>query len=127
MADLAPFPDVEELLAQALTEFGETGSEYPAELEAHLPFVRSLRAGGADDRRTDSPLVDIEVAASTRAAAWSTALVVQQRLISSPVHIPGVGVIDRATTEIGPRRVLHENPSVRCVLATYRMALRRLV
>lgn len=126
MADLAPYPDVEEVLADALVEFGETGSTYPAALEAHLPFVRSRRRGGADDRRTDSPLVDVEVAAATRAQAWDVARRVQQRLIGGPIRVPSVGIIDRAKTEIGLRDVLHENPNVRCVLATYTVSLRRL-
>lgn len=127
MADLAPYPDIEELLAQALVGFGETGSEYPADLEEHLPFVRSRRAGGGDDRRTDSPLVDIEVAAASRAEAWQLAASIQQRLISGPVRVPGIGIVDRTQTEIGPRRVLHENPNVRCVLATYTASARRLI
>lgn len=126
MADLPPFPDVEDLLVRALTGFGQTGSEYPADLENHLPFVRSTRSGGDDDRRTDRPLVDVETAAGTRAEAWQKALAIQQRLISGPIHVPGFGIVDRAGTEIGPRRVLHENPEVRCVLTTYRMSLRRL-
>lgn len=126
MADLAPFPDVEDLLAQALIEFGETGSEYPDDLEQRLPFHRIRRSGGGDDRRTDSALVDIETAAGTRAEAWQKARAVQQRLISGPIHVPGVGVLDRTRTEIGPRNVLHENPAVRCVLVTYRASARRL-
>lgn len=127
MADLAPYPDVEDLLADALTDFGETGSSYPADLEASLPFVRARRNGGEDDRRTDRPLVDVEVAAGTRAQAWEKARAVQQRLISGPIRVPGVGIIDRAETSIGPRNVLHDNPAVHgCVLATYRISLRRL-
>lgn len=125
MADLAPFPDVEDLLADALAGFGQAGSEYPADLEEKLPFVRSRRNGGDDDRRTDHPLVDVETAAGTRAQAWETARLVQQRLISGPLHVPGVGIIDRAQTVIGLRPVLHDNPAVRCVLGTYRLSLRR--
>ncbi|MFE9337765.1 hypothetical protein [Streptomyces sp. NPDC007063] len=126
MADLAPFPDVEDVLADALAGFGETGSEYPADLEAHLPFVRIRRTGGDDDRRTDRPLADVEVAAATRAQAWEIARQVQQRLLSGPIRVPGVGIVDRASTQVGLRHVLHENPNIRCVLATYRPSLRRL-
>jgi len=126
VADLAPYPDVEEVLADALVEFGETGSTYPADLEAHLPFVRIRRTGGDDDRRTDRPLVDVEVAAATRAHAWEVSRLVQQRLLSGPFRVPGAGIVDRASTQIGLRRVLHENPNIRCVLATYTVSLRRL-
>lgn len=125
-ADLAPFPDIEDLLTQALAEFCGTGSTYPDDLDAALPFARILRVGGSDDRRTDAPLVDIEVAASTRAEAWRVAGLIQQRLISGPIRVPGVGIIDRTSTEIGPRKVLHENQRVRCVLTTYRVSSRRM-
>lgn len=126
MAGLAPFPDIEDLLSQALTEFAATGSVYPDNVEERLPFARIQRRGGDDDRVTDTPLVDVEVASSTRAEAWRIARAIQARLISGPLHVPLVGVMDRARTQIGPRSVLHENQRIRCVLATYSVSARRL-
>ncbi|MFD5468898.1 hypothetical protein [Streptomyces sp. NPDC127105] len=125
MADLAPFPDIEDLLVQALTGLTQTGTVYPPGLEKHVPFTRIRRIGGGDDQRTDTALVEVETAAGTRAQAWQVARQVQQRLISGPIHVAGVGVMDRAQTEIGLRGVLHENPAVRCVLATYSVSARR--
>ncbi|WP_073946523.1 hypothetical protein [Streptomyces kebangsaanensis] len=125
MADLAPYPDIEDLLVQALADLTSTGTVYPPDLEAQLPFTRVRRVGGGDDRRTDTALVEVETAAATRAQAWQVARQVQQRLISGPFHAPGAGVMDRAQTEIGLRGVLHDNPAVRCVLATYSVSARR--
>ncbi|MFJ2567879.1 hypothetical protein ACIO02_33935 [Streptomyces sp. NPDC087568] len=125
MADLAPWPDVEDLLVQALADLTSTGTVYPPDLEQQLPFTRVRRVGGGDDQRTDTALVEVETAAGTRAQAWQVARTVQQRLISGPLRVAGVGVMDRAQTEIGLRGVLHENPAVRCVLATYSVSTRR--
>ena len=132
-ADLAPYPDVEDLLIAALADLGSTGSVYPDDLHERLfsgidgqeHFIRIRRVGGEDDLRTDRPRVDIEIAAASRALAWRVARTVQQRMISGPARVPGIGVMDRARTEIGLRAVLHENPNIRCVLATYRASLRR--
>ncbi|EPD63176.1 DUF3168 domain-containing protein [Streptomyces sp. HGB0020] len=126
MADLAPFPDVEDLLVQALADLSTTGTVYSADLDDELPFTRVRRAGGTDDRRTDSALVDVETAAATRAQAWQVARAIQQRLLSGPLHVAGVGVVDRAVTEVGLRGVLLDNTRLRGVLATYRLSLRRL-
>jgi hypothetical protein len=126
MADLAPFPDVEDLLVQALADLSKTGTVYPPDLEDEVPFTRVRRVGGTDDRRTDSALVDVETAAATRAAAWPVARAIQQRLISGPLHVAGVGVVDRAVTEVGLRGVVLDNPALRAVLGTYRLSLRRL-
>ncbi|MEV2277869.1 DUF3168 domain-containing protein [Nocardiopsis sp. NPDC049922] len=125
MADLQPFPDIEDVLCEALADLGETGSETPADLQDHLPFIRPTRIGGSDDRRTDTSRVDIDCFGATRAQAWQVARAVQQRLISGPVHVPGVGLIDRARTELGPRRAPHPDETVRRVLATYRVSTRR--
>ncbi|MFE6282435.1 hypothetical protein [Streptomyces sp. NPDC057877] len=126
MADLAPFPDVEDLLVQALADLSQTGTVYPPDLDSSVPFTRVRRVGGTDDRRTDSALVDVETAAATRAAAWPVARAIQQRLISGPLHVAGVGVVDRTVTEVGLRGVLLDNPDLRAVLGTYRLSLRRL-
>ncbi|WP_335936620.1 hypothetical protein [Streptomyces sp. PTD5-9] len=125
MADLALFPDIEDLLVQALADLSRTGTVYPPGLEGRLPFTRVRRIGGGDDRRTDTALVEVETAAATRAQAWQVARQVQQRLISGPLRVPGAGVMDRAVTDVGLRGVLHDNPAVRCVLATYRVSARR--
>jgi hypothetical protein len=125
MADLPPFPDVEDLLSEAFTDLGETGSETPDDLQDHLPFIRITRIGGSDDRRTDTSRVDVDCFGATRAQAWQIARAVQQRLISGPTHVPGTGLIDRARTELGPRRAAHPDQNVRRVLATYRVSARR--
>ncbi len=124
MADLAPFPDVEDLLVRALAGFGTCGTVTPPDLQPRLPFVRVQRLGGGD-RITDAPRVDIGVAAATRAEAMALARAIQQRLLSGPVRVPGARVIDRAVTEMGPHEAPADDPHTRHVVQTFRMALRR--
>ncbi|WP_304455856.1 DUF3168 domain-containing protein [Nocardiopsis sp. YSL2] len=123
--DLPPFPDIEDLLCEALADLAETGSETPHDLQDHLPWIRPTRIGGSDDRRTDVSRVDVDVFAPTRAEAWRIARAVQQRLITGPTRVIGVGLIDRARTELGPRRAPHTDQTIRRVLATYRVSARR--
>jgi hypothetical protein len=126
VADLAPFPDVEALLIALVADLLPAGTVFPPDLQEQLPYGRILRRpGGGDDQITDSARVDVEIAAATRAQARELAAAVQQRLISGPAAVPGHGVMDRAVTESGPHRVLHEDPAVRCVQATYTVSLRR--
>lgn len=120
-----PYADAEHLLVAALASFGRTGTVLPDDL-AELPlFVRCRRIGGADDRVTDVARVAVEVFAPTRAAAWTAARQIQQALISGPRAVPGVGVIDRVRTEVGPQDLPYEDPRIRCVSATYEVASRR--
>ncbi|GAA0976087.1 DUF3168 domain-containing protein [Nocardiopsis tropica] len=125
MADLPPFPDIEDLLADALADLAETGSETPDDLQDRLPFIRITRIGGSDDRRTDTSRADVDCFGRTRKQAWELARAVQQRLISGPTRVPGVGLIDRARTELGPRRAPHPDQTLCRVLATYRVSARR--
>lgn len=125
MTDLAPYSDVERLLVTALTEFGQTGTVLPTDLPSKVPFVRPRRIGGADDRVTDVARVVIDVFAASRAQAWEVARLLQQRMISGPRLVPGVGIIDRATTNTGPQDAPYEDERVRLVTAIYDVSSRR--
>ncbi|WP_329520507.1 phage tail termination protein [Spirillospora sp. NBC_01491] len=125
MTDLAPYADAEQLLVTALAGFGRTGTVLPDDLRDLPLFVRVRRLGGTDDRVTDQARIAVEVFAPTRAAAWETARLVQQRLISGPTRVPGAGVIDRVRTEVGPQDLPYEDPRIRCVSATYLVSARR--
>lgn len=125
MTDLAPYADVERLLVAVLADFGQVGTVLPSDLHAKLPFVRPRRIGGADDRVTDVARVVVDVFAVSRAVAWDLALRVQQRMISGPRLVPGAGVIDRATTNVGPQDAPYEDSRVRLVTAIYDVSSRR--
>lgn len=126
MADRAPYSDTEAMLVNVLADFGTTGTVTPDDLQDQLPFVKPARIGGADDGVTDVARVDVDVLAGTRAQAWDIARRLQQRLISAPIRVPGIGVIDRARTEVGPHEAPYEDETIRRVLATYRVSARRL-
>jgi hypothetical protein len=125
MTDLAPYSDVERMLVDVLADFGETGTVLPTDLAGKLPFVRPRRIGGADDGVTDQARVVVDVFAGTRAQAWDVARRLQQRMISGPRRVPGLGVIDRATTNVGPQDAPYEDQRVRCVTAIYDVSSRR--
>lgn len=129
MADLAPFPDIEDVLAEALADFGQVGSVFPPDLSELLAdgavVVRVQRLGGGAGRVTDAPRVDVQVAASTRAVAMGVARRIEQRLTSGPVRTSH-GVVDRGVAEMGPHRVAVEDEHARHVVATYRLSTRRL-
>lgn len=126
MTDLAPYSDVERMLVDLLTDFGGTGTVLPADLPSKLPFVRPRRIGGSDNGITDRARVVVDVFAATRAQAWETARLLQQRMISGPRRVPGVGIIDRATTNVGPQDAPYEDQRVRLVTAIYDVSSRRL-
>lgn len=115
------------LLVAALAEFGTCGQAFPlaGELAASLPFFRVRRLGVGDERRTDRPRVDIEVAAKTYSQAMGIALKVQQRLISGWLFVPRVGLMDRARTEMGLHEVPDADPHTRHIVATYECHTRR--
>lgn len=125
MTDLAPYSDVERMLVTALTDFGETGTVLPTDLPGMVPFVRPRRIGGNDDGVTDRARVVIDVFAGTRAQAWDIARRLQQRMISGPRRIPDVGIIDGATTNVGPQDAPYEDSRVRLVTAIYDVSSRR--
>ena len=125
MTDFDPFPDVERLLVEGLADFGRTGTVLPDDLAELELFVRVMRLGGVDDRITDQARVDVAVFAKTRVAAWQAGREIQQRLISGPMRVPGVGVMDRAVTETGLQDFPYEDVRVRAVLATYLVSARR--
>lgn len=100
------FPDVQALLVDDLALFPGvtgTGTETPAELDTHLPFVRVMRGGGGTDRLNDYPLVDLDVFAASYAAGVLLARRIQNYLLGPP---PPIWQLDRATCETG----VHELP-----------------
>lgn len=125
MTDLAPYSDIERILVVALGDFGATGTVLPADLPDSLPFVRPRRIGGNDNGVTDVARVVIDVFAVSRATAWDVARRVQQRMLSGPRRIPDIGIIDRATTNVGPQDAPYEDSRVRLVTAIYDVSSRR--
>lgn len=116
-----PYADVEKMLATVLEVFAPAGSVD----DGTRPFVRVMRIGGADDGVTDRPRVVVDVLADTRDEAWSIARALQQYLTRRPRAVPGLGIIDRVTTDVGPQYAPHEDARTALVTATYIVASRR--
>lgn len=132
MPDLAPFIDVEyalmDLFADLVTDPADVVTVLPNDLQARLAdgrkLIRVRVIGGGDDRISDHPRIDVETFASTRAVARPLAETIRQRLISGG-HRTVHGVIDHATTEVGPQEIPYDDPDVRRWSATYRLSTRR--
>lgn len=126
MLVLNPWPDPDVVLRELLADLvdAEVVRKLPPNLGEVLPLIRARRVGGADDRVTDRPRMDIEVYASTVAIAKPLAERVRQRLLGGAART-SAGVMDRASTEVGPRELFYPNPAVVLWAATYRISLRR--
>lgn len=129
MSDLAAFPDVEELLLDALGDLvvdpsTQIGTSTPPDLADHLPFIRVTRFGGSDDRIRDLARIDVDTFGPTRAVAQPLAEQVRQRLLSWPLVVTG-GVIDRAETLTAPAEVPWDNQQIRRWTASYTVTCRR--
>jgi hypothetical protein len=132
MPELAPFIDVEhalmDLFADLVDDPADVVTVLPNDLQARLAVdrqvIRVRVIGGSDDRISDHPRVDVEVFGATRAVAKPLAETIRQRLISGG-HRTAHGVIDHATTEVGPQETPYDDPDVRRWSATYRLSTRR--
>lgn len=126
MLVLSPWPDPDVVLRLLLADLvtQEVVRVLPPNLEEVLPLIRARRVGGADDRVTDRPRMDVEVYAPTAAIAKPLAERVRQRMLAGAAAT-SAGVMDRAFTEVGPRELSYPNPAVRLFAATYRISLRR--
>lgn len=69
--------------------------------------------------------MDVETAAATRAEAMRIARAIQQRLTSGPIVVPGIGLMDRAVTEMSPHEITDADPHTRHVVVTYECHTRR--
>lgn len=125
MPVLAPFPRTARVVAAVVADLGTTGGETSTTLQDDLPFIRVRRIGGTDNGVTDIARVDVRVYDADLSDAEDLSETIRQRLISKPyatVH----GVLDRASTEVGPQEVPGPDPDhYRVVSTTYRVSVRR--
>lgn len=126
MADLTVFPDVPAALVSDLSEFGTTGTVTPDDLQDKLPFIRVVGLPSGDGNLvTDVSVVEVLVFAATYRDASLISRGVQQRMISTPRVITGLGVLPKARTQTRPYEIPYDNQNIRVFTATYRIATRR--
>lgn len=122
------FPDVDKALVTLLAPLaggsGKAGTEVPADLQSRMPYIRVGRIGGADNGRTDFPIIDVDFFAATRDVALAGAEAVRDRLTGSYHFVNGV-LIDSVTTVVGPRELVWLGMGVRRFTGTYRLETRR--
>lgn len=125
MTDQAPYPDVEIALVEVqLDDLGFTCTATDEQLQERVKtteVIRVMRVGGPDDGQTDRARVRVDVHARTRALAWSTARLVQQRLsgrLRAPLDLGG-------PAESGLQRAPSDDEGVFVVTATYPVSARR--
>lgn len=92
-------------------------------LSSSLTFVRVMRIGGQDNGITDAAMVDIDVFAATRSAAWAVAERIRAGL--RPRTRAGAAIIDSVRTSVSPRQLPWSNDNIKRYSATYGITLRR--
>lgn len=125
MGVLPAYADAElatmDLLEQLHPAVGWTGEDLPE----RVPCFRVRRVGGDDDGITDRARISVTAFAPTNAQARTMGEQARQLLLSGP-HTTASGVIDKATTEVGPQPAITRDPDrVRARDAIYRVRLRR--
>lgn len=100
------YPDVEEVLIALLTPYGTTSIDTPADWTGVLPYHRIMVIGGLDDTLTDVSQVVVDTFGADVFAARDAAESVRQMLTAVGARIvPGVGILDRVTTQTKPHKV----------------------
>lgn len=103
------FPDAAAVLLDVIADLvggpDATGTVAPADLRDRALFVRAVRVGGPDDGVTDLARVDVDVFAPTAKAARDAAEEIRERLTAPGPRRAGTVVLDRVTTDVGPREL----------------------
>lgn len=90
------FPNIERLIASIFADelggLDHVGSETPDDLEAHLPFLRATRVGGARTHLLDYPIVDLAYFAADELTGAPGASRVVNRLLRKPPPHPSLDV-----------------------------------
>lgn len=103
-------------------------AETPKDLETKLPFIRLAVVGGADDRLTDSTVIDVETFAASRYDAGILAEEVRDAILSFQGREDSANrwLIDTTDTLTRPRWVDYRNPLVQRYVGTYSVGMRPL-
>ena len=120
------WPDVEKaLIAHLSRELGVRAAvSTPAELEQLPGFLRITRGPGSDDGVTDSPVVDVEAFAPTRAAARDLAERARQSMHALTGRRSGGLLFDSVRTSVAPSWVGWGNTKVHRYVAVYAVQFR---
>jgi hypothetical protein len=91
------FPNIERLIASIfLTDLGgadHVGSETPADLEQHLPFLRAIRVGGPRTHLFDYPVVDVDYFAVDELTGAPAVSLIGNRLLRKPPPHPSIDLV----------------------------------
>jgi hypothetical protein len=117
------FPDAETVIMALLGDIAHTVTSTPNPLVP--PVIRIQRVGGADDRLTDFPRVEVAIYGENRAQAWDLAERCRQRILASPRTVVAGALVDNARTDTPAQQVPYDNTDIRRVVAFYRFAWRR--
>jgi hypothetical protein len=120
---LGSFPNAEEVALALLETAAPTVLVIPEDLVPPLIVVR--RVGGADDRITDQPRIQVQTFGANYAQAADLAEQSRQLILASPARAVAGATIDQAFTDTAPAYVDYGQPSVFRFVATYRLEFRR--
>lgn len=122
---LQPYPEFDEVMRALLGDLAPVVTFEDDEIEP--PYIYVTRVGGRDDGIFDSPIIDVEYVAATRAESKQLKTAGQERIRFAGNTAPGGYLIDVAEENPGgggqyipPRQRAH-----RGVTATIRLSYRR--
>jgi hypothetical protein len=91
------FVNIERLIAHIFADelggLDHVGSQTPADLEAHLPFLRAVRMGGPRTHLLDYPVVEVSYFAADEATGAPGASAIANRLLAKPPPHPAIDVV----------------------------------
>lgn len=117
------WPDVEDVMIAMLSSVATTVTVLPPDMTQ--PVIQVNRVGGPADLITDTPTVVVGCYAPDRATAMANAKACQQIVLASRRKRFADGVVDTASVVAGIQTIPYEDPNVKRVIATYRLAFRR--
>lgn len=101
------------------------GTETPADLEAHLPFVQPVRIGGGDDGVTlDAATMSIHTFGVDRASARTLGYQVRAALFDARGVVFQNATVTRVATIGGPAWTPYDNTNIRRTTGTYQVRIK---
>ncbi|WP_068059392.1 phage tail termination protein [Nocardia xishanensis] len=120
---LPPYPEFDEVMRALLGDLAPVVTFESDEIEP--PFIYVTRVGGREDDVFDSPLIDVEYVAATRAESKQLKTAGQERIRAAGNTAPGGFLIDTAEETTGGQYIPPQNRQLRGITATVRLSYRR--
>ncbi|MEV6219797.1 hypothetical protein [Nocardia sp. NPDC051833] len=120
---LPPYPEFDEVMRALLGDIAPVVTFESDEIDP--PYIYVTRVGGREDGVADSPVIDVEYVAATRAESKTLKTAGQERIRAAGNTAPGGFLIDTADETTGGQYLPPLQRELRGVTATVRLSYRR--